>query len=127
MPGDWLSVPHFRQEFPYSCVPACLRMVLAHFGRNHSEDELRRLLETGPQGTRAGNLLAAGNLGFHVQISGSTLPLLQAELASGVPPIVFLETGALDYWRTDCAHVAVLVGVDGTTATTLFSRRPNTV
>src|SRR5271166_3915952 len=27
-----LSVPHYKQEFPYSCVAACVRMVLAHFG-----------------------------------------------------------------------------------------------
>src|SRR5437870_836565 len=69
MPSGWLNVPHSKQEFHYSCVPACLRMVFAHFGRNHTEDDLRRLLGTGPQGTRAGNLLAAGGLGFEVQLT----------------------------------------------------------
>ena len=32
MPGSWLSAPHFQQELEYSCVAACVRMVLAHHG-----------------------------------------------------------------------------------------------
>ena len=32
MPSSWLNVPHFRQEHDYSCVAACVRMVLAHYG-----------------------------------------------------------------------------------------------
>ena len=34
----------YAQEHPSSCVAACLRMVLAHFGQQHSESHLRRLL-----------------------------------------------------------------------------------
>jgi len=48
MPSSWLNVPHFRQEFEYSCVPACVRRVLAHYGDNRSEAELRLLLDTQP-------------------------------------------------------------------------------
>ena len=33
-------------------------------------------------------------------------------LAAGTPPIVFVDTGLLDYWSTDCAHVLVVVGVN---------------
>ena len=29
MPSGWLSVPHFQQELEYSCVAACVRIVLA--------------------------------------------------------------------------------------------------
>src|SRR6266478_4442472 len=36
-----LSIPHFRQEQDASCTAACVRMVLAYYGRTHSEDELR--------------------------------------------------------------------------------------
>jgi hypothetical protein len=31
---------------------------------------------------------------------------------AGTPPLVFQETGFLDYWSIDCSHVAVLVGPD---------------
>jgi hypothetical protein len=51
MPGASLNVPHFKQEFRYSCIPACARMVLAFFGQQHTEAELRTLMKTGPSGT----------------------------------------------------------------------------
>src|SRR4051812_18791169 len=93
-----LSVPHCKQELPYSCVAACARMVLAHYGRTHSEEELRQLLGTAEHGTRARNLLLIASLGFDVQLEASSLAQLGAALAAGVPPIVFLETSFLDYW-----------------------------
>src|SRR6266511_1016780 len=57
MPSGWLSVPHFQQEFEYSCVAACVRMVLAHYGDVRIEAELRLFLDTQPTGTRAGNVM----------------------------------------------------------------------
>jgi ABC-type bacteriocin/lantibiotic exporter with double-glycine peptidase domain len=57
MPNSWLNVPHFQQEFDYSCVAACVRMVLAHYGDLRSEAELRELLDTQATGTRAGNIM----------------------------------------------------------------------
>ena len=44
MPAVSLNVPHYKQEFNYSCVPACVRMVLAHFGKLHGEAEMRQVL-----------------------------------------------------------------------------------
>jgi hypothetical protein len=49
MPSSWLAVPHFRQELESSCVAACVRMVLAHYGDLRSEAELRTLLDTQPR------------------------------------------------------------------------------
>jgi uncharacterized protein YvpB len=40
---------------------------------------------------------------------------LRDALVAALPPIVFLDTGALEYWQTDCAHAAVVVGIDDTT------------
>jgi ABC-type bacteriocin/lantibiotic exporter with double-glycine peptidase domain len=37
-----LNVPHFKQEQGGSCTAACVRMVLAHHSRAHSEDEIRQ-------------------------------------------------------------------------------------
>ena len=116
MPVVSLSVPHCKQELPSSCVAACVRMVLAHYGRTCSEDELRQHLGSGPHGTRARNLFLLESLGFDVDLETSTLPQLGAALASGLPPIVFLDTSHLDYWTIRCDHVAVLVGLDLTAA-----------
>jgi len=91
-------------------------MVLAHYGRTCSEDELRQHLGSGPHGTRARNLFLLESLGFEVDLETSTLPQLGAALASGLPPIVFLDTSHLDYWTIRCDHVVVLVGLDLTAA-----------
>ncbi|MBI1918599.1 MAG: peptidase C39 family protein [Planctomycetes bacterium] len=114
MPSGWLNVPHYKQEFNYSCMAACVRMVLAHQGRSLSEAELRQLLNTQPSGTTPRNLTALGPLGLDVQLAVSNLSQLRDMLAAGLPPLVFVDTGPLEYWQTDCAHVAVLVGMDDT-------------
>ena len=112
MPNGWLNVPHFRQEFNYSCVAACVRMVIAHYGRNESEDSVRQLLGTTSRGTRAANVTNVVQLGFDVRFGTSNLLQLRATLAANVPPIIFLLTGTLDYWETNDAHAVVLIGVD---------------
>ena len=66
MPSKWLKVRHCRQEFNYSCVAACVRMVLAHHGQNRTEAELRQLLNTPPDGTPTRNLTVVASLGFAV-------------------------------------------------------------
>ena len=43
-----LSVPHYKQEFPYSCLAACVRMVLAKHGHLRTEEEIRQHLGTRP-------------------------------------------------------------------------------
>jgi ABC-type bacteriocin/lantibiotic exporter with double-glycine peptidase domain len=87
-------------------------MVLAHHGQSFSEDELRQLLNTGPHGARARDILRITSLGFDVQLRSSSLADIGTCLLAGTPPIVFLDTGTLDYWSMDCPHVAVLVGMD---------------
>ncbi len=66
MPSASLNVPHGKQEFLYSCVPACARMVLAFFGSHHSEAELRALKRTDPNGTPVRRLTELPYLGFDV-------------------------------------------------------------
>src|SRR5205807_4926843 len=106
-----LSVPHFKQEFPFSCLAACVRMVLTYYGRACSEDEVRQLLGTGPQGTSARAILRVAALRFDVQLRFTNLGELNAALNAGTPPVVFVNTGDLDYWSFDCAHVLVVVGM----------------
>lgn len=115
MPGISLIVPHCKQEQRSSCLAACVRMVLAHYGHSCSEGELRQLLGTGSHGTPARDVLRVISLGFDVKLHFFNLAGLGAALLAGTPPIVFLDTGPLDYWSTDCPHVAVLVGLDLTT------------
>lgn len=116
MPSSWLSVPHFRQELESSCVAACARMALAHFGDLRTEAELRVLLDTRPTGTRAGNLMRLAGRAFEVYLRPSNLAELEKVLADNQPPLVFLKTGALEYWSMDIFHTALLIGLDAMTA-----------
>src|SRR5438132_3046332 len=115
MPTSWLNVPHFQQELEYSCVAACARMVLAHYGDVRTEAELRLLLDTRPTGTRAGNLMRLSGPAFEVHLRPSNLAELQQTLADNQPTLVFLQTGPLEYWDADIFHTAVLVGLDAAT------------
>jgi hypothetical protein len=87
-------------------------MVLAYYGHMYSESELRQVLQTGPRGTPARNVAEITSLGFDVELKFSDAAELAAALLAGTPPIVYLETGPLDYWTIDCSHVAVLVGME---------------
>jgi len=51
-----MNVPHFQQELDYSCLAACVRMVLAFYDSQHTESELRGLLKTRPGGTGPANV-----------------------------------------------------------------------
>lgn len=112
MPNASLSVPHFKQEFQYSCFAAVARMVLAFFGRDHTEAELRAAMNTDSGGTRARDLFGLAKLGFEVRFVTADLPGLVAFLTSGQPAIALLATESLPYWQETCNHVAVVVGVD---------------
>lgn len=112
MPNNWLNVPHFQQELEYSCVAACARMVLAHYGDIRSEAELRLLFDTKPTGTRAGNLMRLSSPAFEVHLRPSNLVELQQALVNNHPAIVFVQTGFLEYWSMDIFHTVVLIGLD---------------
>src|SRR5947209_8643372 len=97
-----LSVPHFKQDQPFSCLAACVRMVLAHQGHLASEDEIRQLLGTSPSGTSARDIQRVAALGFDVQLRFTNLAELSAALRAGTPPIVFVNTCLVEHPnRTD--------------------------
>jgi len=90
--------PLHKQETSYSCVPACLRMVLSSLGVSKTEQELRVLCDCTydspllPGGTDPFKLkTAAQTLGFtNTQIGNLTVDELRSELARGLYPIAYL-------------------------------------
>jgi ABC-type bacteriocin/lantibiotic exporter with double-glycine peptidase domain len=87
-------------------------MVLAFFGRQHTEAELRTLMRTDPNGTPVRRLTELTHLGFDVGFVATDISGLTAHLTLGLPPIALLCTGSLPYWSESCDHVAVVVGVN---------------
>ncbi len=52
------KLPFHRQEKPYSCVNACLRMILDYSGIEVSEKELRDKCNTTELGTYADSIIS---------------------------------------------------------------------
>lgn len=64
-----MRIPYFRQELPYSCGPACLKMVLVSFGLVFEESKLRERCGTTSLGTSLFDLAdAARGVGLDAEV-----------------------------------------------------------
>ena len=88
-------------------------MVVAFQGVALGEEELCGLLETQPAGIygiqRVAPLSACARC--HAEVTSASFDDLARWLQEGVPPIVFVSTGPLPYWQTECLHALVVVEV----------------
>jgi ABC-type bacteriocin/lantibiotic exporter with double-glycine peptidase domain len=110
------KLPFYRQEEPYSCVPACLRMVLAGKGYLMSESALRECCDCTFLGTDALKAIdALRSMGFS-NSSKCTLrfPELMEELNAGFYPIVFVNLLPIDGFNDP--HAMVIIAVDDESA-----------
>ncbi|RLC90983.1 MAG: hypothetical protein DRI77_14355 [Chloroflexi bacterium] len=98
------KLPFRRQEHPYSCTVACLRMLLAYHGVEMDEAELRHRCKTREFGTYARNVVAcARELGFTATIEHLSLVQLRPMIDQGVFPIAYINmfpTSLLPYVHT---------------------------
>lgn len=87
-------------------------MILAGFGHEHAESDLRRLLRTRAAGTSPANLMIhLPELGFDAFVLDGSLAALQATIEEGKACIVHLWTLPLpDSWP-DSIHAVVVVDV----------------
>ncbi len=109
-----LAVPHFKQEFPHTCLPACVRMVLAYQGYTHNEEELAQAFGTVPfLGTPPENVVAGlQNLGYHgLCFENATMDRLRHLLGHDWPVIVFLRAADLPHGRAGL-HAVVVVSIE---------------
>ena len=112
------KLPLNKQETLYSCVPACLRMVLTSLGVSKTEQELRVLCDCTydspllPGGTDPFKLkIAAQTLGFtNTQIGNLTVDDLRSELARGLYPIAYLKAN-LESRMPRQFHAVVVVDI----------------
>jgi ABC-type bacteriocin/lantibiotic exporter with double-glycine peptidase domain len=93
MPKSSIPVPHLPQELDYSCVPACIHMVLAFYGLTVPESQLRALLKTRPSGTSLVNvLLRLPELGYNASVYSASLFELERDIENGTPCIIQVWT-----------------------------------
>lgn len=111
-PKRFLPVPHFKQELDYSCLPACVRMVLAFYGQEYEEARLHALLKTRPGGTSPVQvMLRLPEMGFDAYVRSGSLSLLRELLNVEIPCVVHLWTPPLPYWSVEAIHAVVVVAI----------------
>jgi ABC-type bacteriocin/lantibiotic exporter with double-glycine peptidase domain len=117
MPKGLLAVPHKRQEQPWSCVPACARMLLASLGDEREEAEIARQLRSTLSGTFFKDLARLEEWGYSVSIEQGNLSALDILVTSGFPVIVSVHTSLLTYYPLPPwgAHAIVVVGASRAT------------
>ena len=115
MPKVYIQKKHHKQETNFSCVPACLKMMLDFFGINLPESNLILTLKTKPYGTHIINILNINNEKYEIYsaIEFWSLDELLAYLKKNrTPCIVPVWTDFLDYWDSECLHSVVVHGYD---------------
>ncbi len=116
-----IPVPHFQQETPYTCLPACIRMVLAFLGDDQSEQKLVLAFQTAPGwGTLPEHIeTTLTTWGYGVRwFEGATLERLEQLHANNFPVIAFLRAVDLPH-GTGGLHAVVIVDSDEQTITCL--------
>jgi ABC-type bacteriocin/lantibiotic exporter with double-glycine peptidase domain len=107
------KLPFYKQEKPYSCVPACLRIVLAAQGQMVSESELRERCDCTFLGTEAVKAVdALRTMGFS-NSNKCTLKIAEliAKLNVGLLyPIVFVNLLPID--GINDPHAIVVAAID---------------
>lgn len=92
-----IELPLYGQEKPKSCALACLRMVLAAFGREVSEAEIRTVARMERRGTAIDELERVARVyGLDAQIEETTPEDLRRILSEGGLPIVYIDRGIFD-------------------------------
>lgn len=82
-----------RQEKVYSCAVACLKMIMAYFGKNIGEGELRKLCNTTEQGTFADDIvLCAKKLGFKAEKKYLSINEMRELVRKNIFPIIYVNT-----------------------------------
>jgi ABC-type bacteriocin/lantibiotic exporter with double-glycine peptidase domain len=106
------KLPFYRQETPDSCVPACLRMVLAGLGVMVGEGVLRQMCDCTMLGTDALNAVdTARKLGFPMaRKENLSMELLGEVVRSGCYPILYVNLLGID--GEEGIHAVVMVGLD---------------
>jgi ABC-type bacteriocin/lantibiotic exporter with double-glycine peptidase domain len=88
-------------------------MVLAFYGEQRSELELRRLLKTRVTGTSpAAVMMRLPDIGFQAHVLEASRYLLRRHVESGAPCIAHVWTAALPHWSESVVHAVVVTDMD---------------
>ncbi len=82
-------LPFHRQEKPYSCVNACLRMIVEYHGIEITEKELRDRCNTTELGTYANDIISClEHYGFRARLLELDLTELKRYIKEDIFPVL---------------------------------------
>ncbi len=113
MPRSCLDVPHYQQVADHTCLPACVRMVLAYHGLEKSEEDLADLLDTDFTGTPAARVHCLEGLGFLTVLHEACWEDLQRYVGMGLPCIALVYTIHFPHYAAHPGgnHTVVVAGI----------------
>jgi ABC-type bacteriocin/lantibiotic exporter with double-glycine peptidase domain len=109
-----MKLPVFRQEKPYTCLPACIRIVLAYRDQEYTEEELARVCGSVPVwGTLPAEAIdGLESLGYRaLWFEDASLERLLELLNQDWPVIVFLRAADLPHGQAGL-HTIVVSGLE---------------
>jgi len=109
-----IDLPCLQQEQDYSCVPACLRIVLRHLGADFSEMEIGEVSKTTELGTdhdeAAQGILS---LGFNVlKLENAKFDNIKSCIRRSRPVVVIVSVKHLPYGGQSGTHAVVVNGFE---------------
>ena len=107
-----LPVSHYPQHRQAECLAACAAMALNYLQVPVDYERLLKLLRIGPAGAPFRNLRYLESLGLAVNIEQGAITILQARLRRGLPPVAFVHTGQLPYWKQATGHAVTVIGIE---------------
>jgi ABC-type bacteriocin/lantibiotic exporter with double-glycine peptidase domain len=112
-----IKIKSFHQETDYTCVPACIRIIMNYFGNEKPEHEIATACLTTKAGTRLRDAVKAiRSFGYEVsQIQDGSLDELFQSILGKEPVIVFLGAEHLSYGNFG-SHAVVVIGFEGKNA-----------
>jgi ABC-type bacteriocin/lantibiotic exporter with double-glycine peptidase domain len=112
MPNVYIKKPHYKQEKDFSCIPACLKMILEFFNKPVAESDLRKQLKTKPFGTHIINVVSLKEFyGIEAKIEFWSLEELKTHLnSSRIPCIALVWTEYFAHWKQNCLHSVIVIG-----------------
>lgn len=111
----YIKKTHYKQETAFSCIPACVRMVLEFHSIVMREAELRAKFKTKSYGTHIVNLLNLNHESYGIQTKidfWSIAELKEFLQKFQTPCITLIRTEFLKHWESKCSHAVVVVGFD---------------
>lgn len=109
-----IPVPHFQQETDYTCLPACVRMVLTFLGDDRPESELALAFQSVRDWGTLPEQIEATLItwGYRVRwFEGAPLERLEQLQTNHFPVIAFLRAADLPH-GTSGLHAIVIVDID---------------